>query len=346
METEKNTILLLDQIPQPGFLVRDDRIQNINQAARAMLLSPGQEFSPLLHTGAEEYAAFQDGQICLTLSIAGKQHNAVITQMEDSRLVLLDPDETLEEFRAMALASMQFRMPLMQAITSAQQLEFPQPAAEKLNQSLMQLLRMVSNMSDISRYSTSVRMEVRDADSFFLELFEKARALTGERITLSFEGLKQPVFTQMDPEQLERALWNILSNCIKFLPETGTIAASLKRQGRLLYLTIEDSGSGIAQEIRATLFQRYLRQPGIEDSRHGLGLGLALVRIAAANHGGTVLLSPSKNGGTRITMTIAIRQDNAATLRSPLFRPDYAGGFDHALVELADCLSADYYTDL
>ena len=342
MEDHKNIAQLLEQIPQPGFLVTDDQIITVNQAAAAMMITPGTDFPSLLHTGSEEYTAFQEGQICLTLSIANSRYNAVMTRMEDCILVLLDTDDTMEEFRSMALASLQLRQPLMQAIACAQK----QPSDEKLNQSLMQMLRLVSNMSDISRYSLSCRMETRDADAFLLELFEKAQTLTSSKVALTFEGMKQPVFTQIDPEQLERAVWNILSNCIKFLPENGSIHASLKRCGKHLHLTIEDSGSGIAQQVQSTLFQRYLRQPGIEDSRYGLGLGLAIVRTAAANHGGTVLICPGKHGGTRITMTIAIRPDDSTILRSPVFRPDYTGGFDHGLVELSDCLPSGLYKEL
>ena len=114
----------------------------------------------------------------------------------------------------------------------------------------------------------------------------------------------------------------------------------------MLRLTIEDSGSGIAETVRVNLFRRYQREPGIEDSRYGLGLGLAIVRTAAANHGGTVLISNGREGGTRITMTLAIRQDDSTILRSPLLRPDYTGGFDHGLVELADCLNPEYYREL
>ena len=45
-------------------------------------------------------------------------------------------------------------------------------------------------------------------------------------------------------------------------------------------------------------------------------------------------------------MTLAIRQDDSNSLRSPLFRPDYTGGWDHGLVELADCLGPDLYFKL
>lgn len=348
MEEQKNIYNLLDQIPQPGFLVKDDHILKANQAAKALMLAPGLSFSPLLNGDSEEYTAFEEGQLCMTLTAGTHRHNAVISRMGDMDLVLLDSPEEPEEFRSMALVSMELRSPLMQAISNAQRLtaDSDDPAAAKMNQSLMQMLRLVSNMADISRYTASSRMEVRDVDAFLLELFEKARTLTEGKAALSFEGLRQPVFSLIDPEQLERAVWNILSNCVKFLPQGGSIQAKLTRQGHMLRLTVEDSGSGIAETIRSTLFRRYLRQPGIEDNRYGLGLGLAIVRTAAANHGGTVLISSGRDGGTKITMTLAIRQDSENCLRSPLFRPDYTGGWDHGLVELADCISPDFYSEL
>ena len=369
MEEEKKIWMMLEQIPQPGFLVKEGRILQVNQAAQALLLAPGMAFSPMLDTGAEEYPDFREGQICLTLTIADQPRGAVVSRMDDCDLVLLDTQEGLEELRSMALVSMELRGPLMQAISSAQQLSGDNPATAKMNQSLMQMLRLVSNLSDISRYQTSCRMETRDVDSFLLELFEKAAALTEGRVSLSYTGLKQPVFSRMDPEQLERAVWNILSNCIKFTPQGGSVQARLTRQGNLLKLTVQDSGSGIAENLQGTLFQRYLRQPGIEDSRYGLGLGLSMIRTVAANHGGTVLICSKQGGtriaitlavrldtqnqlrspicseqeGTRITMTLAIRQGSSSQLRSPILRPDYTGGWDHGLVELSDCLPAERY---
>lgn len=340
MEEQRNIIALLDQLSQPGFLIREDRILQVNQAAGAMLIAPGDSFSSLLKTGREDYAAFPSGQLSITLTIADQDHSAVITRMEEGDLVLLDPDNIAEEFRSMALVSMELRKPLMQAITSARQ----NPSDAKMNQSLMQMLRMVSNMADIGRYSACAQMELRDIDSFLLEVFEKAKTLTEGRAQITFEGLRQPVFTLMDPEQLERAVWNILSNSLKFLPADGIIRARLTRKGNRLYLTVEDNAT--VQITPSELFNRYLRQPGIEDGRYGLGLGLAIVRAAAANHGGTLLISSGKETGMKVTLTIALRQDVSTTLRSPLFCPDYTGGWDHALVELSDCLSAEYYAEL
>lgn len=347
MEDHKNTTQLLDQIPQPGFLVCDDQIISVNHAAAAMMLVPGQSFSALHDMDPEDYNDPGSSQFCLTLTIHGRCHGAVVIRMETHDLVLLDMPGELEEFRSMALASMELRVPLMQAITATRQMDPVQDrATAKINQSLLQMLRLVGNMSDISRYSTSSRMELRDVDAFFLELLEKAQALTGSRACITYDGLKQPLFSRIDPEQLERAIWNILSNSLKFLPPDGRIAVRLTRKGNTLRLTIADNGSGIPENIRSTLFSRYLRQPGIEDSRFGFGLGLSIVRTVAANHSGTVLIGSSKDGGTVVTMTLPIRQDDRNLLRSPLLRPDYTGGWDHGLVELADCLGPDLYFKL
>lgn len=345
MEEQRKISDFLDQIPQPGFLVSNGRIRQVNQAAAAMLLTAGQPILPLLKTGTEEYTALQDGQLNLVLTIAGHDHDAIVLPEGDCHLFLLDQEEDAAEFRSMALVSMEFRGPLMQAINSTRQLESDDPAAAKVSRSLMQMLRMVCNMSDISHYRSSARMEVRDVDAFLLELFEKAGTLAGEHITISYEGLKQPLFVPVDPEQLERAVWNLLSNCLKFMPQEGSVQASLTRRGRMLHLTVQDTGSGIHEAVRATLFRRYLRQPGIEDSRYGLGLGLAIVRTAAANHGGTVLIGSTPEGGTRVTMTISIDREMETVLHSPLLRLDYTGGWDHGLVELSDCLGTESFRD-
>lgn len=343
MKEEQMIGLMLEQIPQPGFLVQADKIIQVNQAAQALLLSPGMAFSPMLEVGAEEYAEFQSGQMYLTLAAAQQHWGAAVTRMEDQDLILLEPREDPEEFRSMSLISMELRKPLMQAIASAQHLA--DGGSAEMNRSLMQMQRLVDNLSDIGRYLAGCRPELQDINALLLEQFEKAAALAQERVSISYSGLRQPLFCLVDPEQLERAVWNILSNCIRFTPTGGQIQATLTRKGKRLCLTVQDSGSGIAQDVRGNLFRQYLRRPGIEDGRYGLGLGLSMIRAVAANHGGTVLID-SKETGTRIAMTLEIRENSRSSLRSPIFRLDHSGGWDHGLVELSDCLPAKYYQTL
>ena len=349
MENQANIQNFLELLSQPGFFVRENRITYVNQAAQALLLMAGQEIDPLLNTGCTEYHQFVSGQLHLSLNIDSTIWNASVIRMEDQDLFLLEQESDAEAFRSMELISMELRNPLMNVISSAQQLlsqlepENPE-AALRMNRGLAQLLRLTSNLSDAGRYRESSHMETRDICALLEELLEKAKTLSnGSGIQLSWELPREAIPCLLDSEQLERALWNLISNAMKFLPQNGSIFVKLSRHGQRLQLSVSDSGSGIAEEIRNSVFQRYLRQPGIEDSRFGLGLGMTIVHTAAQNHGGTVLIEQNADAGTRVTMTLAIRQKEECAMQSPILRPDYSGGWDHGLVELSDVLPAEAY---
>jgi K+-sensing histidine kinase KdpD len=137
-------------------------------------------------------------------------------------------------------------------------------------------------------------------------------------------------------------VYNLLSNAVKFTPRGGYIDAKLTRRGTKLYLTVQDSGSGVDPKVRGNVYSRYLRQPGVEDGRFGIGLGMVLIRSAAAAHGGTVLMEHPEGLGARITMTMTIRQ-SSGSLRSNILKVDYAGERDHGLIELAESLPSKLY---
>lgn len=353
MEQKDNTIAMLDLMPCPAFCVEHGVIIHVNPAAAAYPLSVNMEISGLLDTGKQEYAAFQDGNLNLMLSVNQKKYNASVSRFSQLDVFILDRDPEQPELQALALAAQCLRSPLSNIMTISDRL---QPSAEsseasreqmaKLNRGLHQMLRIVSNMSDAYLYSQKplARMEIRNIPGVLDELFEKAAALISHAgIDVHFAGLEETVYGMVDAEQLERAVENLLANAIKYTPRGGSIAAKLTRNGNMLYLTIQDSGTGIPNHIRQNFYTRYQRQPSLEDSRNGIGLGMVLVQSIAAAHGGTVLIQPGKDSGTRFTMTIAIRQKSDATVRSPALHVDYAGDLDHTLVELSETLPASLY---
>ena len=351
MEEKKDSFGMLDLMIRPGFCVKENIIIKVNQAAQGLLLSPGTDIFSLLLTGAEEYAAFSDGCLYLTLNLSRKGWGAVVTRMNDMDVFLLEQEEDMTELRSMALAARELRDPLSRVMLAMDSLtpvlqdnpDLTEQTA-RLNRGLYQMLRILGNMSDASRYAAASRQEICDIGQFFHEVFEKAETLIAHTgIRLTYEGRPQQILCLADLEQLERAVLNILSNALKFTPKGGSIHAKLVHCGKMLRLSITDSGSGIAENLRNSVFSRYLRQPAIEDSRFGLGLGMVLIRSAAANHGGTVLIDQPDGTGTRITLTLAIRRSSDTVLRSPIMRVDYTGERDHGLVELSDCLPVSVY---
>ena len=349
MDKQTDNMDLLDLIVAPCFCVRDNRIIQYNQAASRLFLEENAELLPLLTTGAEEYRKFSGGSLYLTLNISGQIMGAAVERRGGLDYFILESEKESSELRALALASRELRSPLSSVIITAERIcsaavqEDPglQQQAAMLNKSLHQLLRIVGNMSAAG--APPSRQETCEIGTVFQEIFEKARTFLSETgISLDYQGPDVKIYCLADAQELERAVMNILSNCVKFSRKDGKISACLTRQGKMLCLKIQDNGTGIPENIRGSIFRRYLRQPAIEDGRYGIGLGMVLIRSAAANHGGTVLIDHPAQGGTRVTLTMAIRQDSA-TLCSPVMRIDYAGEKDHALIELSDVLPASAF---
>ncbi len=354
MDQSKDTLGLLDLMVRPGFCVQNNRIVKINQAAQGYSLAPDTDIRELLLTGKTEYLEFQGGCLYLTLSLSGHSCGACVNRIGEMDVFLLDQDGDQAELRALALAARELRDPLANIMASADRL-FPltgsadsnaQEQAARLNRGLFQILRVVGNMSDASRYAAGAgtQMETLNLTVFLAELFDKNRDLIGHTgISLHFTNYDQPLYCLIDSERLERAILNILSNALKFTSPGGTIEASLTRTGSLLRLTVQDSGEGIAPSILPNVYSRYLRQSSIEDGRYGIGLGMVLIRSVAAQHGGTVLLDQPEGRGARLTMTLALRQNQDSMVRSRIFRVDYAGERDHSLIELSGCLPITDY---
>ncbi len=344
-----NTMLLLMQ--QPAFWVEDGSITCVNQAAAAYFLEPGQAFAPMILSGREEYADFSAGALYVTLSLMEQPIGACISQLEQGQIVTLEQPAEQPQLQAMALAAKALREPLSSVLSLAERM-LPTVAAEnaeletqaaQMNRRLYQLLRIVSNMSDAAAYAhtQSVRMEAVEICAFLEEILEKAAALAQQSgIRLTYELPSQAIFTQADSEKLERALYNLLSNAMKFAAPDTAVHTKLVCKNKRLYISVSNSHTGPGPQ--GNVYTRFLREPALEDGRNGVGLGMVLVRSTAALHGGAVLVDQTADG-TRFTMTLQLRSQASSQVHSPVMRFDYAGERDHCLLELSDVLPAQLY---
>ena len=105
-----------------------------------------------------------------------------------------------------------------------------------------------------------------------------------------------------------RLLFNLVENGIKYNTPGGSVHITIQQKKSSAVLRVADTGCGIPEEYRTSVFQPFFR---VDKSRSremgGVGLGLALVREIALLHGGTVTAEPADGQGTVFTVTLPIQ---------------------------------------
>jgi signal transduction histidine kinase len=99
----------------------------------------------------------------------------------------------------------------------------------------------------------------------------------------------QPVWVNGDADRLQQITANLVGNAVKYTPAGGSIRVSVMRTQNEALLRVQDTGIGISPDLQARIFELFVQgEPGPDQSRTGLGIGLALVRRLVELHGGVI----------------------------------------------------------
>ncbi len=358
MEASNTAITLLDYIEQPAICVRDGVVLRVNPAADRRQICVGTPIADLLTDSTLCDSLPSQVQSC-TINVNGISYSATVIPLENDHLILLETDNTQSQLQSLALAAQHFRTPLGGAMaltemllnnTSIREDSQALSQAAQLNRGLNQLQRMVCDMSDTWQYTNlnSVRKVTVEIGSVFDEIMEKVKTLLEKvNIQLNYTGLSQPLICRVDTQMLERAVYNLISNSVKFSDKDCSVAAKLIQRGEMLHFSVSNRSKAHSDSLQGNMFSQFLREPGVDGGILGIGLGMMLIRSVATAHGGTVLYDRPDETENRVTMTLKIDTDNRGTVSAPtLGRIDYAGGRDHALLELSDILPSELYDPL
>lgn len=111
----------------------------------------------------------------------------------------------------------------------------------------------------------------------------------------------EPATVEGQPDALHILLRNLVDNAIKYTPAGGTADISVRSEGEMVTVTVEDSGPGIPPDERERVFDRFYRVAGSEAA--GSGLGLAIIKAIAERHGASLTLGKSERlGGLSATV--------------------------------------------
>ncbi len=152
---------------------------------------------------------------------------------------------------------------------------------------------LIEDLLDVSRIiSGKMRLEPEKISfvSLVQNAVESARpAATAKtvKIEMMFDSAADEMFG--DSHRLHQVIGNLMTNAIKFTPESGTINVDLNRNGDTARLLIKDNGIGISKELLPHVFERFQRADGSSKRQYGgLGLGLTIVKHLVEMHDGQV----------------------------------------------------------
>lgn len=353
----QDPIHFLDHYDRPGFITKGSIIIYSNADARAMLLTAGTDVAPLLGPLWEQVETMGDGELFAALTVLDTSRQASICRMQEGHLFLLNHLEDERSLQALALAAQQLRNPLSETLLAIQALEeLIPPGSEEgnvnlqlLRRSYFRLQRITDNMSAGHELLDAPLLfrEPTELGDFFTEVFGAATTLTGSLgHMLTFHTPSQDIIANIDRQAVERCVFNLLSNALRFLPQNGQIHGELLSTANHAILRVTDNGEGLHRDVCDDLFTRYRRRPTIEDNRHGLGLGLCIVRSIVTAHGGAVYAGALPDGGSEVAITLSRRPDEGITVKSPILRPETKGLLERGRVELSRELPTSVYDHL
>ena len=108
-----------------------------------------------------------------------------------------------------------------------------------------------------------------------------------------------------DKAQLDRVLWNLVGNAIKFTPAGGKITVSSKRDNGYVCVAVKDTGIGIPEDELPLLFSQFRRLKG-SAKVEGTGLGLFIVKTIIEAHKGTVQAESGHGQGSTFSVRVPI----------------------------------------
>ena len=182
------------------------------------------------------------------------------------------------------------------------------PAVARLLESkLAQMDRLVEQMLETARLEHDTfdvfrqRFDLGDVTQEQIDVFRPLT--TDHRFTLESDGT--PMLVEGDRARIATVVANLIDNAVKYSPQGGEVACTVRNLGSEVVMTVRDEGIGIAPEHMAMLFTRFGRLPTDENvSIPGTGLGLFLCREIAARHGGEITVKSTPGVGSEFTLTL------------------------------------------
>ena len=183
--------------------------------------------------------------------------------------------------------------------------ELVRSQAEQLDR----LSKLVHTLLEMSNLSSAPRSERIELAPLVEEIITDLTPLASQNDITMEQNCDNVVITGSDA-LIYRLVFNLIENAVKYNRRGGSVSVSVHKENNVVVVRVSDTGCGIPEEYRESIFQPFFR---VDKSRSrqmgGVGLGLALVHEIAVLHGGSVRAEPGNKVGTVFIVTLPAGDD-------------------------------------
>jgi K+-sensing histidine kinase KdpD len=183
-----------------------------------------------------------------------------------------------------------------------------QSFAQAIEEEAGHLNHLVGNLLDLSRIEAgSLRPQKswQDLEVLIGDVVDRLRPVTrAHRLQVELPPDLPPLF--LDPVEVGEVVYNLVENAVKYSPAGGEISISVRREPRVVSVSVSDRGPGIPDSALPYLFDPFYRVIDGRPRPQGLGLGLAIVKGLIEAHDGSVRAENRAGGGARFTFTLPV----------------------------------------
>lgn len=177
---------------------------------------------------------------------------------------------------------------------------------EQKAQSVMELINQFFTLAKLEAGDTDMELSRIDACEICREsILDFYEILTNSDFQVEIDVPENPVYVQGNKEALQRILFNLISNVIRYGADGKYLGMFLRADGNAAYIDVTDKGKGIDKPFADSVFDRLFT---MEDSRNrniqGNGLGLTIAKNLASQLGGTIILNSIPNVKTTFTVKL------------------------------------------
>lgn len=171
------------------------------------------------------------------------------------------------------------------------------------------LLKLINNLLDLTKLEEGkMRLKIKTVNfyDYLSSLLNSMKPMADQKkIQLYFQHPPQEVNISIDPDQFEKVVLNLMSNAIKFTPESGRVTVYVEDKSHTISLIVEDTGIGIPAHMLETIFDRFSQVDGSASRSHeGTGIGLSLAREIVNLHAGAIRAESKPGSGARFIVDL------------------------------------------